>query len=184
MSIFDDNRRFYGWTLALAGAWGGVRGLGDGAGLLLTLGGFAGLAGAGLLLRWRWARPIGVGVILALTASSSARAWLAEEPVAWWRFALLLAGAWAAVDLARSDVTTAEAAARDERAAADRRLEAGRTRARLAHLREHLEAVEEQVRQAHEAEGHLLDFDDCAQDDCAELRARLADTWAKLEGAE
>ncbi|MCO5170905.1 MAG: hypothetical protein M9894_31640 [Planctomycetes bacterium] len=184
MGIFDDNRRLYGVLLLLGGAWcARAGGLDPRAALLLLVVG-VGLAGAGLglLLRVRWARAVGCALVASVVAHMVARRLLVGEPFTVWRVLLLLAAAWGVVDLARTDVTEAEEAARRARAEAAARLEAGRLRARLAHLREHLEALEEQVREAHEAQGHALDFDACEQDDCAELRARLAETWTKLGG--
>lgn len=184
MGLFQDDRRLYGLLLLLGGAWcaraGGLEP--RGALLLLVVGLGLLAAGLGLLLRQRWARALGCALVAALAAHAVARRLLLDEPFTLWRVALLLAAAWGVVDLARTDVTEAEEAARRARVEQAKRLAAGRLRARLAHLREHLEALEEQMREAHEAQGHALGFDACEQGDCAELRARLAETWTKLGG--
>lgn len=186
MPTLDDHRRLHGGLLLLAG----LCQLGAGAGephavrVSLALGASLIAAGAGLLLRQRWARGLGVGGVLALVLHAALRGWLTGAEVGAAGVVFALATLWCVVDLARTDVTEAEELARRERVDAARRLAAGRLRAKLAHLREHLEAVEEQVREAHEAEGHLEPFEDCEHDDCSQLRAHLAETWAKLQGAD
>ncbi len=187
MGIFDDHRRVYGALLLLGGVSWSLRTIDlepTGVLLAVVVGPALALAGAGLLARRRWARPLGVGLVLALVLHAGLRRWLLGTELGAWRVVLTLATVWAAVDLARTDVTADEERARRERDEAARRLAAGRLRAKLAHLREHLEAVEEQVRGAHEAEGHLGAFEDCDDDDCSQLRAHLAETWAKLDGAD
>jgi hypothetical protein len=184
--IFDDHRRVYGALLLLGSlTWSLRAGRLEPADVWLTLalGACLAVAGAGLLLRRRWSRALGVGAVLSLVAHGTLEHWLVGGEVGAWRVVVTLATLWAAFDLARLDVTEAEERARRDRADAERRLEAGRLRAKLAHLREHLEAVEEQVRGAHDAEGHLAAFEDCADDDCSQLRDHLAETWAKLDGA-
>ncbi len=183
---FDDHRRVYGVLLLVGSLTWSLRAARlEPAGVLLTLalGACLALAGAGLLLRRGWSRALGVGAVLALVAHGTLEHWLVGGEVGVWRVVVTLATLWAAADLARLDVTEAQERGRRERLDAARRLEAGRLRAKLAHLREHLEAVEEQVRGAHEAEGHVAAFEDCADDDCSQLRDHLTETWAKLDGA-
>lgn len=183
MRIFPDHRSYLGVMLSLAGLGCAVPGwLDPRAGLLvLSVGAFATAAGVGLLLRQGWARGVGVGAILGALITWAGRSWLAGAPVAWWHLLLAAWALWVTHDLATTPVTEEEEEAARERELAEWRLAEGRLRAKLAHLREHLEAVEESVREAHAQEGHALPFEQCP--DCAEVHARLVETWTKLDRA-
>lgn len=181
MALLLDKRWLYAVLFTASGVWllgHGVAGrphlVGFGAACLA--------AGLALFARRRWGRLLGCGLIGLSVAYTVVRAWvLLGEPVTVGGVLLELFAVLGLVDLARADVTREEEAARAAREAAAAALEAGRRRAQLAHLLEHLEAVEESVRELHERQGHALPWEACEDAECAALRRRIETTRGQLE---